>query len=221
MQLKRLFKPSTHGLLKLSLHLMTIIQNTWAGTWGRAINLSSSESKLLNFLFMSSSCEEMENLSRLWMRERKLLKGRARMLPETEKWAKMGVEGRKRNSLISSQHSVNMGSTKAIHPKCSRWVRENHRPQWSKTFRISVPDPETAIRKPDTRVGSVLLCTSFQQVPPSYCQQQSLLPRPPQQSNPAPEKIHQASAVWVLRRMASLQYPRVNERKKWTGASCC
>ena len=91
---------------------------------------------------MSSSCEEKENLSRLRIRERKLLKGRARMLPETEKWAKMGVEGRKRNSLISSQHSVNMGSTKPIHPKCSRWVRENHRPQWSKTFRISVPDPE-------------------------------------------------------------------------------
>jgi len=133
---------STHGLLKLSLHLMTIIQNTWAGTWVTAINLSSSESKLLNFLFMSSSCEEMENLNRLWMWERKLLKGRARMLPETEKWAKMGVQGRKQNSLISSQHPVNMGSTKSIHPKRSRWVRENHRPQWSNTFRTSVPDPE-------------------------------------------------------------------------------
>ena len=87
---------STHGLLKFSLHLMTIIQNTWAGTGVTAINLSSSESKLLNFLFMSSSCEEMENLSRLWMRERRLLKGRARMLPETEKWAKMGCRGENR-----------------------------------------------------------------------------------------------------------------------------
>lgn len=121
------------------------------------------------------------------MRERKLLKGRARMLPETEKWAKMGVEGRKRNSLISSQHSVNIGSTKPIHPKCSRWVRENHRPQWSKTFRISVPDPERwQSGSQITGVGSMLLCTSFQQVPPSYCQQQSLLTGSPLQSNPAP-----------------------------------